>query len=141
MTDMGWTTDWGNSSATAYTISSTTALEGQQYYSIGPNGEAMPIDMGHNHTLHHQHTHGSSVQWHEPNTIEEIVRFNGDVQIKANGKWVSMDKMMKRIDALEKIVGNLYSMLPSWKIDMMGIEEDEEIDDEVDHIDPDLFKV
>jgi hypothetical protein len=138
--------------ASSWYTTSTAPSDSQTYYTIGPNGESTQINMP-EHT--HQTPADVSGNWnygygYDPsNTIifrgvaggEEIMRFKDELEIKVKDKWISVSDMMKRIDKLESIVENLYSMLPQWKIDMMGIDEDEEIDEEVDHIDPDLFKV
>ena len=139
----GWNYNNTYGTASSWYTTRTAPSDSQTYYTIGPDGEAVLMDMGHQHQLNHENL---SVDWSpQPAGIsvggEEVIKFKDDLEFKVNGKWVSVKNLMERLDKMEKIVDILCSSLPQWKIDMIDNEINEDIEEGVEHIDPDLFKV
>lgn len=135
-------------SGMSYTTS-TTAPSNQIWYYYDSDGEIVQSDASPQHT--HEmpgHNHGNwKIQMPKNDSLfygaEEIMKYNGDMQFKVNGDWISVDDLSLRIKTLEVITERLYNMLSPWQkkkldVDRMDLEDKK---DEFEHFDPDLFKV
>ena len=74
---------------------------------------------------------------------KEIMKYNGDVQFRVKDKWVSVEDLFLRLKTLEMITERLYNTLSPWQRKQLNVDEmmPEDKKDEIEHLDPDLFKV
>jgi hypothetical protein len=155
-TNTTYSTDSTNSNATTWYTTSSVSPEVQKWFSVGPNGELVEMDTpGHSHVLtNHQHEHSIVADnggWSAPiwgrATFEgeEMVRFKDNIEVKINGKWISMEETINKIEALESVLEKLLANVHMNNMTRSEIQEkllkNRPVKKEVEHIDPDLFKI
>ena len=144
-----------STAASGASYTTTTDTSAQQWYYYDYDDHLVKSDgppPQHTHEMpSHKHDYGGSGNWtiqvpKNDNLFydgEEIMKYNGDVQLKVNGEWISVENLSLRIKTLEVITERLFNMLSPWQkkkldVDRMDLEDKK---DEFEHFDPDLFKV
>lgn len=140
--------DSGTAATSPNYFTTTTNTGGNQtWYYYDSNGEAVRSDSmpSHSHSLP-----ASGGSWRDDPKDqdalyvkgEKVVKYNGDLEFKQNGKWVSLSEITSRIDVMEVLVERMYNMLSPWQKKKLESDRQElKEEQELDYIDPDLFKV
>ena len=135
------------------TTSSTAAGPYQTWYYYDDNGELIQgvQPPQHTHTMPSHNHNNLDSNWRIQPQIhtglsmngEEIMKYNGNVEFKMDGGWISIDEINLRIKTLEMITEKLYNLLPAWQRKIINMDEmdPEDKEEEFEHLDPDLFKV
>jgi len=141
-------------SGVSYTTTTDSTSQQWYYYDYKDHlvkSDGPPIQTRDLPSHNHSHGVGDSGNW----TIQvpkndglfydgkEIMKYNGDVQFKVNGEWISVDDLSLRIRTLEVITEKLYNLLSPWQKEKLDVDrmELEDKKDGFEHFDPDLFKV